>query len=80
MRELKATGLPLGVLGREAAHEEAAPVPSAPGDALLLATDGVWEEVNAEGERFGKERLSEAFGGLAGRERWRRSWSRSMPR
>jgi len=58
---LPSTGLPLGILGAGADHREEPAVPMEPGDALLLFTDGLWEEVNATGERFGKERLVETL-------------------
>jgi len=35
----------------------------APGDTLLVFTDGVTEAVNADGQEFGKRRLSALFDG-----------------
>jgi sigma-B regulation protein RsbU (phosphoserine phosphatase) len=59
VRELEATGgLPLGALDGDAWSERE--VLLAPGDALLLYTDGIVEGMNGAGEMFGKERLAEA--------------------
>lgn len=60
-------GPPLGIL--PAAAFPAVPLVLAPGDALLLVTDGVLERRNRGGERFGMQRACEALarggGGLA---------------
>jgi sigma-B regulation protein RsbU (phosphoserine phosphatase) len=50
-------GLPLAVMDRP--YEEVV-IPFAPGDALLLCTDGVTEARNPSGEMYGPERLVEA--------------------
>jgi sigma-B regulation protein RsbU (phosphoserine phosphatase) len=42
-----------------------ASVELAPGEALVLFTDGVTDVVGPEGERFGTERLAEALEGPA---------------
>jgi sigma-B regulation protein RsbU (phosphoserine phosphatase) len=63
---LPATGLPLGILGRDSQHVPGAVSPLDAGDVLLLTTDGVWEETDTEGNRFGKERLTEVFRRWAG--------------
>lgn len=53
--ELGGAGLPLGTVGDwEFAEHECV---LRPGDLLCLATDGVWETENPQGEMFGKERL-----------------------
>jgi sigma-B regulation protein RsbU (phosphoserine phosphatase) len=57
--ELERTpGLPLGILERDSWDEQV--VTLAPGDALLLFTDGITEGTNAAGEMFGGERLADA--------------------
>jgi sigma-B regulation protein RsbU (phosphoserine phosphatase) len=57
--ELERTaGLPLGMLDRDAWNDKE--VALAPGDALLLYTDGLIEGPNGTGEMFGKERLADA--------------------
>ena len=66
VEDLPATGLPLGILGLEAPPVEPQCRRIEPGDALLLSTDGVWEEVNTSQERFGKKRLLEVFRRSAG--------------
>jgi serine phosphatase RsbU (regulator of sigma subunit)/putative methionine-R-sulfoxide reductase with GAF domain len=53
--ELRTHGMALGVVAGQDFEEGAAHL--APGDALLLYTDGVVEASNAEGEMFGRERL-----------------------
>lgn len=53
--ELSGDGLALGVLGEYEFTENEAELSS--GEILVLATDGVWESRNGEGEMFGKERI-----------------------
>ncbi len=55
IEELGATGVPLGI-GDERV-ELGDPVRLAPGDIILIGTDGVRERRNAKGVLFGKERL-----------------------
>jgi sigma-B regulation protein RsbU (phosphoserine phosphatase) len=59
VRELEPTGgLPLGVPGDDTWGEQE--ITLAPGDGLLLYTDGIVEGTNAAGEMFGRERLADA--------------------
>jgi sigma-B regulation protein RsbU (phosphoserine phosphatase) len=64
---LEATGRVAGILPG-AAYRAGAPRTLAPGDALLLYTDGVTEARNAAGEFFGEERLRRALARGAGAE------------
>jgi phosphoserine phosphatase len=57
--ELAATGMPLGIQEEEV-FDAGRPVPMAPGDVLLLCTDGVVDAENADRERFGRKRLETA--------------------
>ncbi len=59
LRELQATGPPLGVVP-DAAFPTVS-VEFMPGDVLVLATDGVWEAVNGVGQSFGRENLAQAI-------------------
>ncbi|MBN1991696.1 MAG: SpoIIE family protein phosphatase [Anaerolineae bacterium] len=53
-------GLPLGVgLGAESGYQEVT-LPLAPGDLVILTSDGVIEAMNQTGEIFGFERLEQA--------------------
>jgi len=56
MHELAGEDIPLGV---DAAwrYRECTPFQGAPGDVVLMGTDGVWDARNAGDEPFGKERL-----------------------
>lgn len=54
--ELETQGLPLGILP-EAPYDPPATVPFAPGDLLVLLTDGFFEWSRADGEQFGMERV-----------------------
>ena len=58
--EIRARGMPLGLLSRMTYEETAATL--APGDRIALYTDGLVEARNAEGELFGFPRLLQAFG------------------
>jgi sigma-B regulation protein RsbU (phosphoserine phosphatase) len=53
--ELKGEGLPIGVL-EETAYDDYETA-LAPGEVLIVATDGVWEARDAGGQMFGKERI-----------------------
>lgn len=57
--ELLGAGLPIGVL-EDAVFEERA-ASALPGQVIVIATDGVWEAVNGQGEMFGKERLQQVI-------------------
>jgi phosphoserine phosphatase RsbU/P len=57
VEELPATGVPIALL--PAADYEAAEVRLAPGDTLLLYTDGIVEAANPEGDEYGAERLAD---------------------
>ena len=56
--EIDAGDLPLGVVGDTSYNE--ASYPLAGGEVIIIGTDGIWETINAEGERFGKKRLRDA--------------------
>jgi serine phosphatase RsbU (regulator of sigma subunit) len=56
IEELPNTGMLLGVLPT-AVYRQAGPVTLAPGDILVLGTDGIWEAHDDAGRFFGKDRL-----------------------
>jgi phosphoserine phosphatase len=58
MAELPTQGLPLGIMP-ELPYEPSVEHPLAPGDMLVLLTDGFFEWSNPEGEQFGTERVHE---------------------
>ncbi|GAB4251302.1 MAG: hypothetical protein OHK005_18440 [Candidatus Methylacidiphilales bacterium] len=58
-RELAGGGLALGILPGWSYETFSGEL--APGEWVVLATDGVWEARRADGEMFGKERLREAI-------------------
>jgi serine phosphatase RsbU (regulator of sigma subunit)/anti-sigma regulatory factor (Ser/Thr protein kinase) len=62
--ELRATGMPLGLLPGQRYEEQFATV--APGDDLLLYSDGLTEAHGPDREMFGFPRLTELVGGGAG--------------
>lgn len=55
VEEIVENGLPLGI-AKEIAYEDTS-LPLAPGDRLILHTDGLLEAHNASGQMFGEERL-----------------------
>ena len=55
-RELEGGDLPLGVVP-DTEYEEYRSNSLAPGDIVILGTDGIWETMNQGGELFGKDRL-----------------------
>jgi phosphoserine phosphatase RsbU/P len=57
IEELAATGVPIALL--PAAAYEAAEIHLAPGDSLLLYTDGIVEANDPEGEEYGNDRLAD---------------------
>jgi sigma-B regulation protein RsbU (phosphoserine phosphatase) len=59
LRELTATGLPLGVCPTSTCQSQT--VALVPEDRLLLVTDGVTETFNGRSEPFGRDRLANLF-------------------
>jgi phosphoserine phosphatase RsbU/P len=57
IEELAATGVPIALL--PAAAYEAAEIRLAPGDSLLLYTDGIVEANDPDGEEYGNDRLAD---------------------
>ncbi len=66
------TRLPLGV-DHDVDYAATAVLPLAPGDSLVLYTDGITEAMNAQDELYGSQRLLEAVGRR--RRRRRTSWA-----
>jgi phosphoserine phosphatase RsbU/P len=64
---LEASGVPLGIAAAGAYRAER--VRLAPGDVLLIYTDGLTEALNAEGEEYGEERVIESVRQGAGTAR-----------
>ena len=69
--ELELGGIVLGAFEGIALEEQRLDL--APGDALILYTDGVTEALNGEGEMFGEERLREVISQPGQQRRPRRS-------
>ncbi len=65
--ELKGSGVALGV-SEEWQYEMNERIGLAPGQIIVLSTDGVWEARNPEDEIFGKERLNEIIRQHAGQK------------
>ena len=61
---LDATGMPLGVIPN-AAYPLGAPRQLAPGDMVLLCTDGIVEAMDEDGKQFGQERLERLVNAFA---------------
>ncbi|HCE05893.1 MAG TPA: hypothetical protein DEQ62_06130 [Verrucomicrobiales bacterium] len=60
-RELKRTGIPLGIRP-DTEYTVSEDLPLEPGDLLALMTDGVEESTSEDGEMFGKERIVQTLG------------------
>ncbi len=54
--ELRARGIPLGC-DKEYVYTSQTSTACSPGQICCIGTDGIWEETNAAGELFGRERL-----------------------
>ncbi len=64
--ELPNTGAPLGVL-EGMPFDQAGPVTMAPGDIIVVGTDGIWEAANPDHDMFGKDRLRDVIAANADR-------------
>ncbi len=64
-RELMGHGMALGIVPG-AVYQQNAVGGLAPGNILVLGTDGIWEAKNRDGQRFGRKRLKEAIRASAG--------------
>ena len=61
IESIQSGGFMLGMLADIDEFLAETPITFAPGDKILLYTDGVTEALNAQGERFSLPRLKEAF-------------------
>jgi serine phosphatase RsbU (regulator of sigma subunit) len=75
-RSLSLTGLPLGIL--DSAEWEQGVAHLAPGDSLVLYTDGVLDAQGPDGDSYGRERLLESLMRERRRERTPRAGSQRM--
>ncbi len=64
VKELGSSGVPLGII-EEATYDIETSIIFAPGDILLIGTDGIWETRNMDGEMFGTERVTKLLIDLA---------------
>lgn len=67
VEHLDSSGIPLGVM-EGSSFDIPAPITFAPGDILLICSDGVWECTNPQGEMFGTERVDMLLQELNGRD------------
>jgi len=58
IEELSSSGIPLGII-ETAEYENTPVIDFAPGDILLIGTDGIWETCNTQGQMFGTKKLTE---------------------
>jgi sigma-B regulation protein RsbU (phosphoserine phosphatase) len=66
LEEVMCRGMVLGIMDDMTYDEDQLVL--APGDTLVLYTDGITEAMDADGELFGKARLKEAIGGATARD------------
>jgi len=62
LRDIKSRHLPLGVVGTREFDDSLESLPIAHGERIYVYTDGVAEQSNSRGERFGEERLAAILG------------------
>ena len=58
VEELPNNGIPLGIID-DFPYTANESIVIAPGEVVLVGTDGIWEAMDADGEMFGKERLEQ---------------------
>jgi sigma-B regulation protein RsbU (phosphoserine phosphatase) len=67
VEHLDSSGIPLGVMDNSD-FKAALPLTFAPGDILLVCSDGVWECTDPEGNMFGTERVDQLLQDLADKD------------
>lgn len=66
VREVEAQGIPFGIMADSEYHPPAA-IRMAPGDVLILLTDGFFEQADRSGDRYGLDRLRASIRTHAGK-------------
>lgn len=59
--EVDEAGFPLGVVPGNDGYQECSSQTLAPGQVILVGTDGIWEAQDKSGEQYGKDRLREVI-------------------